>query len=247
MSDSAIRELVRSLAAEPDAERRTSHLVLRLETELRHAGVLGDPSRLPELGGILRDAGLTVRPGDPEDPPWPGRRFTQFRTAEEKLVFHASEAAESAKVHAENPSWMRDVLLEPEDSLSIWHAWEAPPVGAVVQRHWDTHRDGSAHVKIVVGAVCDGLTKRLDHCRSCGCFDLRWAVGYWELDEYWRSPSGEVTPVRGAGMIDGIVRGSDAPHCLRPSRIRIPLEHVRPSMREAYLARNPEFVSAGAA
>lgn len=247
MSDAVIRELVRALAAEPDAGRHASQLVRRLETELQHAGVMGNDSRLPELGEILRDAGLTVRHGDPEDPPWPGRRFTRFRTAEEKSAFHEREVQEIVAAHAENPSWMNEVQVEPEDSLSIWHAWEVPPIGAVVQRHWDTHKDGSAHVKIVVGAVCDGLTKRLDHCRSCDCFSLRWSVGYWALDEYWQAPSGEISPVRGADMIEGIVRGSDSPHCLRPSRVRIPIEHVRPSIREAYLAANPKIASAGAA
>jgi len=241
MSDDEVRALVRAIAAEPEETRHQSQLVLRLDSALKHVGLLGDETKLPELGKLLHEAGLT-RPSKQEEgkplKPWSGRRFLEWLPEDAWRVRCAEEEATMRQMHKEGRSWLADVQVEPEDELILWHPWEPPPIGTVVQRHWDTRRDGTAGPKIVVGAACDTLITWHTHCPSCSCFELSWILGAWTLDEYWYK-DGDIKPMNGPRMVDGIVQGHDAPHCLRPSRLLIPLENVRPSLREAYLARNP--------
>jgi hypothetical protein len=255
LSDDEVRSLVRLLAAEPDETRHTSQLVLRLDSALKHAGLLGDPKRLPELGVILRDAGLTKteKDGDVEGKPWLGRRFIEYVEPQDRERVRAQREEELRRVSLNEDeadrSWLREVVLEPEDLVQPWMHWEPPVVGALVQRHWDTKRTEArydapsrvtARPRIVVGARCDTLVSPKKHCSSCCCFELSWCLGDWIVDEYWQADDA-IERVHGCGQVDGIVQGLEAPHCLRPyRRARVPVGLVRPSVREAYLALNPE-------
>lgn len=252
--------LVRALAAEPEDTRHKSQLVLRLDSALKHAGLLGNPARLPELGALLRDAGLTRRESDVdvEGSPWPGRRFQVYIDPDDRERVRAEREKElrllnDAREDERNHSWLDEVMIESEDYLAPWFHWDVPPIGTLVQRHWDVKRTEERHdapsrvtarPRVVVGARCDTLVSYHNHCSSCCCFELSWCLGDWLVDEYWQS-DGRIEPVRGHGTVEGIVQGVEAPHCLRPHRSsRVPTDLVRPSVREAYLALNPEGVAA---
>ena len=218
--------------------RDESPLLPRLESGLARAGLLGDPSRLYELGKVLREAGLTAEPSSGRE--WKsGVNFQSCPTTEEFVELQRKE-----------PEWKHVVLVDGDRHLH-YHTWQVPPIGLVVARRLE--RD--PRYAIVSGAYCDKLVRRSVHsdaCSTCSCFTLTWGTGFWKCDQLWVDADGSVRTIYGSGMEhepddlgamgghwDGVSL-DEAPHWFRPApefEERIPISVVRPSIREAFQAR----------
>lgn len=238
MTDRDLNDLVRMIAAEPVQNRHESLLLPRLEIELRRSGLLGDQSRIYELGQILRRAGLTNE-GDRREHK-AGEHFHACPTAEEFAAAKADEPRAWREGRERSQKRYGGSVLEehPDDENLYWHSWQVPPIGTVVTRRLDN----TGRPRVVSGAYCDRILNYNLHsksCPSCTCFELSWTTGFWRTDEYCLKDDGSIVRMRGCAEDDpeGFTTGCEAPHCLRPLDEKIPVEIIRPSIRAAYERR----------
>lgn len=243
MIDAAVRWHARELAKLSDEERKKSTAALySFEHELHRAGLIGTPHahRIGELGALLRDAKLTAN----DERLDVGGFFPAYFAPHEVEDWRAANVRSTQEVFGRetDSAWLAELDQALELEPPEWPAWTPPPLGTVVQRHFQAlpwaRPDRGAYVGVVSGVNLDRLLFEEKHpCRTCSCRSLDiYGLGTWIVDQYLVSGTRdalEFHQVNGSGADEeGFVTHGEQPYNLRRvPGLKIPNELLRERLR----------------